>query len=537
MNLESEMGGAEDRFGSIQLALQAGWTKEYLLPPSRLYGANGIRCGSDGRIYVAQLSGSRVSAIDPDRGIIEHLATTGSQIIGPDDIAFDDAGNLFITEYTENRVAMRAPDGATRVLQGDIFGANPITYHQGHLIAGECRMGARIMELDRNGGAPRVIVEGLSMTNAFEVGPDGKLYFPVMGTNEIWRVNLDGSECEVVVGDLGVPDSVKFDSKGRIITTQVGSGQVLRIDVQSGERTLLADIGPGLDNSTFVGDRLFVSHMTGSIHEILVPGELRELNPKGLLWPMGVATAADGAVYVADGSYAYVRPAGGTMALVGMIFTPGFPTFHRGAASAGAGEWFVTTSTGEVRRWNPAAQDNVLVAEGYDRLMGIAVAPGGALVVAELGGGRVLQIDSAEASVLASGLDSPSGVAIAADGTVYVTESGAGRVLRLRGGKADTVIDGLQLPEGIALHGDTLFVIDVTARELLAVDLASGARSTIAADLPVGAPSGPRPYLGPAGEFSGPMISFAGLAAGADGTLFLGADGNGSVMALHPPRG
>ena len=32
------------------------------------------------------------------------------------------------------------------------------------------------------------------MLNAMEVGPDGLLYFPVMGTNEIWRIDPDGGE-------------------------------------------------------------------------------------------------------------------------------------------------------------------------------------------------------------------------------------------------------------------------------------------------------------------------------------------------------
>jgi sugar lactone lactonase YvrE len=525
-----------DRFGADTLSLARGWTREYLVPPSRLYGANGIRSGADGRIYVAQLAGCRVSAVDIDSGAIEHLATTGSEIIGPDDLAFDEFGNMFITEFTENRVSMRSPDGKTRVLQGDIQGANPITYHQGRLIAGECRHDARIMELDRAGGAPRIILDHVPMTNAFEVGPDGKLYFPVMETSEIWRVNLDGSDCEVVIGDLGVPDSVKFDSKGRIVSTQVGSGQVLRIDPQSATRELLAEIGPGLDNSTFVGDRLFVSHMTGSIHEIVEPGKVRELNPKGLLWPMGVAAAADGSVYVADGSYAYVRPAGGTMVLAGMIFTPGFPTFHRGAAAAGEGVWLVTTSLGEVRSWRPAAQTSEVLASGYDKLMGIAIAPDGCVVFAESGRGRVLSLKDGEVSVLASGLDTPTGLAIDAGGTIHVSESGAGRVARLCGGRNETVIDGLHQPEGLTERGGKVYVIDVLAHELLEID-AEGNRRMIAGNLPVGAPSGPRPYLGPAGEFSGPMVSLAGLAAGPDGTLYVGADGNGSVMALHPSAG
>jgi sugar lactone lactonase YvrE len=509
---------------------------DYLLPPSRLFGANGIRKGADGRIYVAQLSGSRVSAIDPDSGVIEHLEAQGSDIVGPDDLVFDDEGNLYITEFTENRVSVRSQIGVTRILQGDIFGANPITYHQGRLIVGECRPDARIMELDRNGGPPRVIIDGLALTNAFDVGPDGKLYFPVMEANQIWRVGLDGGEPEVIAGDLGIPDSVKFDSKGFIISTQVGSGLVLRIDPRTGDKEVLADIGPGLDNSTFVGDRLFVSHMTGSIHEILAPGELRALNEKGLLWPMGVAAASDGSVYVADGSYAYVRPPEGRMALVGMLFTPGFPGFHRGVASDGHGGWIVTTSIGEVKRYWPDRSECELLGDGFDRLMGVAVA-GDQIIVAEGGTGRLHAIDCRKATLVANDLAMPTGVALSSDGVCYVAEGEGGRIVAIKDGRTHTVLDGLGLPEGLALHEDRLYVVDVSRRELVAVNIDGRERETIISDLSVGAPDGPRKYLGPAGVFSGPMLSFAGLAVGPDGTLYIGADGNGSVMAIRPAAG
>lgn len=523
-----------DRFGPPELDLSEGWRMEELLPPCRLFGANGIRGGADGRLHIAQLAGSRISAMDPDTGAIEHLPTSGGSLVGPDDLAFDAQGNLYVTEFTENRVSLRAANGMTRVLHGNIPGANPITCQHGRLIVGECRMDARIMELDPAGGAPRIILGGIPMTNAFEIGPDGKLYFPVMATSEIWRVNLDGTGREVVAGGLGVPDSVKFDARGRIVTTQVGTGQVLRIDIQSGERTVLADIAPGLDNCAFINGRLFVSHMTGLIHEILSPGILRELNPKGLLWPMGVAAAADGSVYVADGSYAHVRPAGGSFGLVGMIFTPGYPTFHRGVAAAGPGEWFVSTSTGEVRRWTPAAQENEVLAEGFDRLMGLATTRRGAVAFAESGTGRLHLLEGGEARTLAGQLDGPSGVAVDDDDAVYVAESGAGRITRVTPGGKETVADCLGQPEGLAWNGGKLFAVDVALRALFMIDPATGHRETIASGLPVGAPQGPRPYLGPAGEFSGPMLAFAGLAAGPDGTLYLGADGNGSVMAFHP---
>ena len=223
----------ESRYTS-SATLAEGWSLQRLTPPSRLHGANGMRTGKDGRIYVAQVAGNKVSAVNPDTGDIETISPTGGGIVGPDDLVFDDEGNLYCTEITEGRVSMMRPDGTYKGIQGDMPVANPITFHQGHLIAGELRMGGRIMELDRNGGAPRVILDNVPMSNAFEVGPDGKLYFPAQAANEIWRVSLDGGEPEVVAKDLGVPDSVKFHPDGYIVSTQVYSGQVLKIDPRTG---------------------------------------------------------------------------------------------------------------------------------------------------------------------------------------------------------------------------------------------------------------------------------------------------------------
>ena len=151
-----------------------GWTLERVTKPSRLFGANGLHTGKDGRVYVASVAGSQVSAIDVDSGAIEAYAPMGGPITGPDDLAFDDAGNLYVTEITENKVRVLRPNGTSDVI-ADLRVANPIIFKQGRLIAGELTMGAKIVELDRNGGAPRTIVEGVPMANAFDIGPDGKL--------------------------------------------------------------------------------------------------------------------------------------------------------------------------------------------------------------------------------------------------------------------------------------------------------------------------------------------------------------------------
>lgn len=530
------MSAQQGRYAAPSPAqVASGWRLERLTPPSRLFGANGLRAGPDGRLYVAQVSGSQISAIDINTGAVEAVSPLGGDIVAPDDLAFDDHGNLYATEITEGRVSVRAPNGQTRVLNGDMPGANPITFHQGKLYAGECRPGARIMELDLNSGAQRVLVSDIPMANAMEVGPDGKLYFPVMGVNEIWRVGLDGGAPEKVAGDLGVPDAVKFDSKGFIISTQVASGQVLRINPQSGERTVLANIAPGLDNCAFVGDRLFVSSISGQVNEILANGALKNLIPDGFNWPLGIAMGSDGLLYVADGPYTYSLQPGGAPQVAGMLFTPGIPGYIRGIASSVPGELIVTTAMGHVARWRPAKQESEFLAEGYDQLMGVALAPGGAVVFAEMAGGRVMSIAAGKAETLASGLNRPMGIAVGADGAIYVSEAGAGRVAKLAGGRAETVIDGLKHPQGMLERGGVLYIVDAGAKELVAYDLDAKKRAVIATALPVGAPAGVTPkFLKAIPPLSGPMGPFAGIASGSDGTLYLSADAEGSVMALRP---
>ena len=518
------------------VSLAQGWSLERLTPPSRLFGSNGLRTGPDGRIYVAQVVGSQISAIDVETGQLETISAKGGAIIAPDDVAFDPGGNLYATEYYDGRVSVRGTDGRTHVLRDDLPGANGITFHKGRLFIDECRIGGRLMELSLSGAAPRVLAENLPLPNAMEVGPDGMLYYPLVGTNDIWRIDPEGGTPERVVGDLGVPVAVKFDKKGFIVSPQTASGQVLRIDPRSGERSLLARLEPGLDNLTFVEDRLFVSSFTGQITEILSDGRTRALLPGGLQWPLDLSTGQDGKLYVADGSHFYELSADGKLRTLGMMFSPGFPGLIRGVQAVGAGEFLVTTSLGQVSRYRPASSEHEVLAQGFDQLYGIAVAPGGVILAAELGAGRVISVKGGRVEVLASGLANPIGVACGAGGDCFVSESGAGRVVKLRT-DVETVLDGLEAPQGILERNGQLYIVDAGAKTLIAFDLQSEARQVIARDLPVGVPEGVvvKPLRGLM-PFSGPQGSFAGLAGDSDGTLYVSGDADGCVLALRPDK-
>jgi sugar lactone lactonase YvrE len=524
------------RYAAPNPTIDQGWRLERLTAPSRLFGANGLRTGPDGRIYIAQVTGSQISALDVGSGEIETISAKGGDIIAPDDVAFDPDGTIYATEVMDGRVSALAQDGQARVLRDGVPCANGITVHQGRLFVNECREGGRLMELNLNGGAPRILLENLPSPNAMEVGPDGLLYYPLMTANEIWRIDPDGSPKDTapqrVAGDLGVPDAVKFDSDGYIVSTQVASGQVLRIDPRSGEQTLLAQLTPGLDNLAVLGDRLFVSNFTGEITEIS-GGKTSTVLPGGLNWPLDLAVGDDGELYIADGTYFHTVSGDGELQTVGMLFSPGYPGFLRGLAPAGPGEFVVTTSGGQVTRYRPADTESEVLADGFDQLYGVAIGPTGP-VFAELGTGRVLSVRSGQVDVLASGLHDPVGVAIAPNGDPLVAEAASGRVVKLTGSGSEVAVDELQKPQGLLVTDGHLYIVDAGARELIEFDLAKKTRTTVASGLPVGPPPGvtPKPLKGMP-PFSGPQGPFAGIAAGPDGTLYVSADADGSVLALR----
>ncbi len=513
-----------------------GWTASRVTPPSALFGANGMRVGPDGRLYVAQAFGSQVSAIDVTSGAITTISPIGGPIVAPDDLAFDSHGVLYITEVMSERVCARSPNGDLRIIADNVPAANGITQWRDRLFMDECRHDGRLFELFPDGRAPRKIAENLPLPNALNVGPDGKIYFPAIGANEIWRVPIEGGKPEVFATDMAVPTAVKFDSKGSLLSTQGRSGEILRFDLQSGDRRVVAKMRPGIDNFALTdNDRLFVSHFVdGGVAEIMSDGTERRLVAPGFCGPMGIAMADDGTIYAADGiSMAAVAP-DGAHHRVGLLFDGHFPGFVRGVARAAKGWLVVTTTGGDVTSYHPVTHEMEVLATGLHELYGVAIGTDGAVFVADGGEGRVLEIACGKLTERARCLARPTGIAVAPNGACFVAESNKGRVSQLESGAATAVIEGLKEPQGLAIDGDNLYVVDAGAHELIAYSLKSKKRETVASNLPVGAAPGvvPKLLMGIPGLLPGPLSPFAGVTVGSDGRIYIAADGDGGILAL-----
>ena len=514
-----------------------GWTLGTVLAPSALFGANGMKIGPDGQLYVAQAFGSQISALDISSGAARTVSPVGSAVVAPDDLAFDSHGVMYITEVMSERVSARLPDGSLRVIADNVPVANGITTHGDRVFMDEMRPDGRVLELYADGRAPRVIAEHLNFPNALAMGPDECLYFPQVLDGEIWRVPVAGGPPQKFVGGLAFPTAVKFSPRGELYTVEAASGEITRIDLQSRARTTVAKVRPGIDNFAFSPDgRLFVSHfIDGGVAEIDAHGRERVLVAAGMLGPFGLACVTDGGFYVADGMSLAVHHADGTLAARhGLLIDHSFPGFARGVAVDSAGASYLTTSGGMVSRYRSGEETRAL-ATALDGPTGIALGPDGSVVVCETGGGRLLHIaPDGKLSTLGRGLAGPVGVALLADGSCFVTESTAGRVAHIENGQSRTVMSGLREPHGLAWQAERLFVVDRAAKTLSCYTPANGSTTVVAEQLPVGAAPGivPKTLPGIGDLMPGPLLPFADLAASGDGRILIGADGAGAVLAL-----
>ena len=530
------MAQNQNRYAGPEVRVAAGWQCTRVTPPSALFGANGMRIGPDGRLYVAQAFGSQISAIDTVTGAVSVVSPQGGPIVAPDDLAFDSRGTLYATEVMSERVCARSPNGDVRIIADGVVGANGVTIHQDRIFMDECRPGGRMWELFADGRSPRMLADNLPMPNALQLGPDGNIYFPLLGANEIWRIPVGGGRPEPFIKGLGLPTAVKISSKGEIITTQGRTGEILKIDIQSATKSVLAKVRPGLDNLALTSDdRVFISHFTdGGVAEIMPDGSERRLVQPGFCGPSGIAFASDGVLYACDGISIAAVGLDGSQRRVGMMFDGEFPGLVRGIDAGADGNVIVSTVSGEVVTYHPVSHQMTQHAKGLNELYGIATAPGGSILVAEGGAGRILKISGKEVTAVASGLSHPNGIAVASDGSCYVAESGKGTIAHVNGG-VSMALGGLDKPQGLMLAGDDLFIVDAGTRELVCFSTKTRKRTTIASNLPVGSPQGVVPHVlsGIPGLLPGPLAPFAGITHSRDGTIYVSADSEGTILALR----
>jgi sugar lactone lactonase YvrE len=485
-----------------------------------LHGANGTFVGPDGLLYVASVLGGEIVVFDVDRGEVVRRYGSEDGVLGPDDVTFGPDGSLYWTDISAGEVGRRTPDGAV-TKQFVAPGVNPITFSpDGRLFVGLCFLDDGLYELDPELLLPpRPIVVAseanpypLGFFNAFSFGPDGRLYGPLYAAGMVVGIDVDSCEstsqpwadCDVRVlaSDLDTPVAAKFDAHGVLHVLDQGTGELFTVALETGDRTLVAELALGLDNLAFdASGRLFVTNADdGSVVEVLAGGAVRTLSPGGLILPTGlvVLERPDGgaSLFVGDAwrlqefdaaTGAQIGFRKGSLTGQGMV--PPHAISRDGDHLVLSGS--LSAMTHVIDPWSGEVLEQHAFGFPYD-----GVRLGGDLAVVDLVAGGVVWASTRDLILPIDGQQVFLPVGLATDGErLWVSDWATGIVWQLAFDGATAlppvpVAVELANPEGLALDGaGGLLVVEAGARRLSRIDLATGAVEEIAAGLEVGLPS------------------------------------------------
>lgn len=516
-------GSRWERHRTDEAAAAAGWNLSTVVAPARLFSANGLRFGPDGRCWIAEVWGGAVSAWDADTGDIVPIAPRGRDLSGPDDLAIGPDGSIYVTEYLEGKVAALRPDGRYEVLMVDSPKANGVTIDRdGRLFVDEFRAGGRLYELDPQQPNTPHLITMLDFPNALERGADGRLYVQNAAEGLILSVDPENGETRTEFRDLQVPSAMKFDAAGRLVVTEFGVGTVTAFDLITRSRHVIATLRPGLDNLCFdPEDRIYISNAMTCEVVRLDGGSPDSSTGSGFVGPCGLAPDHDGALLVADDlRIARVRSDG----MVDSVYDPSFPGWsHRLIDLARVDDLiFGITTGGELVRLDPRTHEALIVLSADDdRATALAATDDGLVVGMQTGVIVALDHVGGVRGSRASGLKTVDAIASSSD--VVVTCDRSAGAIAVIGPSESHSFSGWAAPEAIAVSGDEIYVLESATSCIKRTSLSAGSRAIVATGLPVGYP------IGQAGRHR-----TSSLAVMSDGSIAIGCDGDGSLRLLTP---
>jgi len=444
---------------------------ERLASGASISGANGLNFSPDGRLFVASVIGSELVVLDPDSGeVLERLA---DGIDGPDDVAFNSAGDYYWTSIMTGEVAGLTVAGERITAAVLTPGVNPITFSDdGRLFVSQCFFDDKLFEVDPTGETPpRLISDQLGPgcgLNGMDWGPDGRLYGPRWFQNQVVSFDVDSTDMRVEATGFNVPAAVKFDSNGVLHVLDTGAGSVIR--VQDGRQTVVAVLEQGLDNLAFdADDRLFVSSFAdGAVWRLEASGEAayeaRVLQPGGMAHPGAItARATDAGVELLVADLHALRGfdrEGHSLWVERNILGVGELGSVLSVAVDGENLILSSFTDANVRVWNPERRRTIARIDNLQMPVS-AVRYGELLLVAEHGAGHVRIINGDSVTQMVSGLEAPTDLLTDGD-RLWVSDRAAGKVLQIGAGGTKmaprVIAEGLEAPEGLALWRDKVLV-------------------------------------------------------------------------------
>lgn len=546
-----------------------------------LFAPETVITDAAGNMYISDRFHNRVRKVDAATGLISTFAgasvcptvytcTTGPSgdggpatqalIDGPQSLAFDGAGNLYVASTSD--LTVRKIDGSTGIITTVAGGGSPPD------------------RLGDNGPATAAFLApaGLAVDTA------GDMYIGDQFNQRVRRVDAGTGIITTVAGDgspdfggdggpataahLLYPAGVSLDPAGNVYVADAGNGRIRKVDL-TGTISTIAGSGPGLfQDCRYSGDGGPATSAT-------------------MCEPLGVNVGPAGTVYIADSGDDRVRKvdSSGTITTVvgnGVLAFLG----DGGPATAAEIDNIVWTSldpagdllvadegNGRIREVDHTTGIITTVAGGgigdglpatsteLNSPRGLAVDAAGNLLIADCGDNRVRKVDSSGiitsiagtatshgvgdgGPATSAGLDCPTGLALDSAGNLYIADSIDNRVRRVDPSGVITTVAGtgttgfsgdggpatsaqLNQPSGVVLDAaGNLFIADRNNNRVRKVDT-TGRITTVAGNGNQGGSVDGVPAT------SVPIVWPVGIAIGAGGNLAIAESGFARVRSVN----
>jgi sugar lactone lactonase YvrE len=436
-----------------------------------LHGPQGVAVDGGGNVLIAETAGNRIRRLAASTGIITTVAGNGTRgfngdgglgtaslLAGPQAVAVDAGGNVFIVDHLNLRIRRLATDTGimTTVIGNGGF----------------------------DDGQPATSAV-LNSPDGVAVHPNGDVFFADKENFRICKLDASSINLTVVVDFLArppfsiagpeQPSSMAFDHSGNLFFADRRRQRIRRLAAGTGIITTVA----GIDALDEIGDGAFIGDGGPATSAILSS-------------PMGVTVDGGGNLLIADTENNRIRRvAAGT----------GIITTVAGGPWWGGSWWSWWLSDRPIGDGGPAT--NATLHEPY----GVAVDASGNLFIADTRNDRIRRVAAgtgiittvAGNSFTAFGYDRdgdggpgtsaslrrPYGIVVDGGGNVLFSEMYTRRIRRVAAatGYIETVagstysrigLDLLGIPQGIAVNSNgTVFVADAAGHRLLRVTLAS----------------------------------------------------------------
>jgi poly(3-hydroxybutyrate) depolymerase/sugar lactone lactonase YvrE len=275
---------------------------------ARLNFPQSVALDSAGQLFIADSNNFRIRKVGPDGTIMtaagSNLAgfnqadrATRAQLYGPEGLALDRMGQLFIADTYNRRVLKAAPDGAIRTMAG-------IGPHE-----------EMVISFSGDGG-PGIRAE-LSFPTGLAVDRDGNLFIADTENHRIRKVGLDGTITTIAgtgmagfsgdggaatAAQLHAPWGLAVDREGSLFIADAGNHRVRKL-LPDGTITTVAGVGtPGLSGDEDAATAAALNHPTGVAVDSqgtlfivdLRNHRIRKVRPDGTITTVFGAAAAGG---------------------------------------------------------------------------------------------------------------------------------------------------------------------------------------------------------------------------------------------------